>query len=160
MQRLWALKMSEGQDMAQYVNQCRELANQLRGLSQDGKALDDSELLTILTLSLPDSYEPLVMVLQSQTDIITFDVMARRLLQESARRHVGQVSHKSHNNGSIAGTHTAFSANRIPITRTAPVRTGFPNYGRQKKAEAERMVEPGNSPFWPKKGSRDPKWGG
>jgi len=130
MQRLWALKMSEGQDMAQHLNQFRELANQLRGLSQDGKGLDDSELLTILTLSLPDSYEPLVMALQSRTDIITFDVMAGRLLQESARRHVGQVTHKSHNNGSIPGTHTAFSANRIPIPRTAPVRTGLPNYGR------------------------------
>jgi len=56
---------------------------------QDGKVLDDDKLLTILTLSLPDSYEPLVMALQSWTDIITLDVMARRLLQESARRHVG-----------------------------------------------------------------------
>jgi len=31
--------------------------------------------------------------------------------------------------------------------------------GRQKKAEAERIVEPGNSPFWVKKWSRDPRWG-
>ena len=42
MQRLWALKMSEGQDMAQHHNQFRELANQLRGLSTDGKGVDDS----------------------------------------------------------------------------------------------------------------------
>jgi len=56
MQRLWALKMSERQDMAQHLNQFRELANQLLGLTSEGKDVDDSELLTILTLSLPESY--------------------------------------------------------------------------------------------------------
>jgi len=71
--------------MAQHLNQFRELANQLRGLSAEGKGIDDSELPTILTLSLPDSHEPLVMMaLQSRTDLITFDVMAGRLLQESS----------------------------------------------------------------------------
>jgi len=29
MQRLWALKMTEGQDMAQHLDEFRELANQL-----------------------------------------------------------------------------------------------------------------------------------
>jgi len=37
MQRLWALKMSEWQDMAQHLNQFRELENQLRGLTSEGK---------------------------------------------------------------------------------------------------------------------------
>ena len=130
MQRLWALKMSEGQDMAQHLNHFRELANQLRGLSTDGKGLDDSELLTILTLSLPDSYEPLVMALPSRTDLITFDVMAGRLLQESARRHVGQVTNKAQENNSIIGSHTAFSANRMPSMRTPLGRGGFSGYGK------------------------------
>jgi len=60
--------MVEGQDMAEHLNQFRELANQLRGLSTENKGLDDSELVTILTLRLPTSYEPLVMALQSRTD--------------------------------------------------------------------------------------------
>ena len=60
MQGLLALKMLEGEDMAQHLNLFRELANQLRSLSPDGKGMDDSELVTILTLSLPDSYESLV----------------------------------------------------------------------------------------------------
>jgi len=72
--------MSEGDDMAQHVNQFRELGNQLRSLSEDGKGMDDTELVTILTLSLPESYEPLVMPLQSRSDTITFDLMAGRLL--------------------------------------------------------------------------------
>jgi len=82
MQPLWALKLLEGHNMAQHLNQFRELANQLRGLSTVGKEVDDSELLTILTLSLLESYEPLVMALQSRSDPITFDIMAGRLLQE------------------------------------------------------------------------------
>ena len=55
MQRLWALKMAEGQDMSEHLNRFRELANQLRGLSAEGKEFDDTELLTMLTLSLPES---------------------------------------------------------------------------------------------------------
>jgi len=75
--------------MAQHLNQFRELANQLPGLLVEGKGLDDTELLTILIISLPEWYEPLVRALQSRSDLITFDIMARTLLQESARWHVG-----------------------------------------------------------------------
>jgi len=42
-------------------------------------------------LSLPDSYEPIIMALQSRADELTFDTFAGRLLQESARRQVAQV---------------------------------------------------------------------
>jgi len=109
---LWALKMSEGQDMSQHLNNFRELANQLRGLSTEGKEVDDGEILTILTLSLPESYEPLVMALQSCSDLIRFDIMAERLLQESARRQVGQVSNKWYEDNNTPRSQTAFSANR------------------------------------------------
>ena len=115
-QRRWALKLAEGQDMAQHLNQCCELANLLRGLSGEGKGLDDSELVTILTLSLHESYEPLVMALQSRTDQITFHMMAGHLLQESARRHVGQVTHKTHEHGMTASSQSAFTANCNPQT--------------------------------------------
>ena len=115
MQRLWALKISEGQDMAEHLNQFRELANQLRSLSSEDKEGDDSELVTILTLSLPASYEPLVIALQSGSDLITFDIMAGKLLQESARRHAGQVSQKGHQTNTFLGSQMAFSAQR-PFT--------------------------------------------
>ena len=95
MQRLWGLRMSEGEDMAQHLNLFRELANQLRSLSEDGKGMDDTELVTILTLSLPESYEPLVMALQSRSDPIMFDMIAGRLLQESGRRQISQASSTS-----------------------------------------------------------------
>jgi len=122
--------MIEGQDMAQHLNQFRELDNQLRGLSAEGKEINDSELLTILTLSLPESYEPLVMALQSRTDVITFNIMAGRLLQESAWRHVGEVTRKGHDH-SLGGSQTACSANRpASNTRSRPGRGGFATYGR------------------------------
>ena len=131
MQHLWALKMSEEQDISQHLNSFRELANQLRGLSTEGKEIDDSELLTILTLSLPESYEPLVMALQSRADIVTFDMMAGRLLQESARRHVGEVTHKGHANTISQGTHTAFTANRpSSYNQYRSSRAGFYASGR------------------------------
>jgi len=82
MQRLWALKMAAGDDMAQHLNKFRELAIQLRSLSVEAKRMDDGELVTSLTLSLPGSYEPLVMALQSRSDTITFDIKAGGLLQQ------------------------------------------------------------------------------
>jgi len=80
MQCLWGLRMSEGDDMAQHLNQFSELANQLRSLSEDGKGMDNTELVTVLPLTLLESYEPLVMALQSSSNTITFDLMAGRLL--------------------------------------------------------------------------------
>jgi len=55
MQRLWALRLVEGEDMAEHLNRFRELANQVQSLSGNGKAIDQSELVTLLSLSLPDS---------------------------------------------------------------------------------------------------------
>jgi len=126
MQRLLALKMSEGQDMAQDLNKFRELANQFQGLTVEGKEVDDGELLTIRTLSLPESYEPFVMALQSRTDLITCDIMAGRLLQESGRRPVGEVTHKGYENTHPDRSHTAFSANRSSTNYQMPSgRAGF-----------------------------------
>ena len=129
MQRLWALKMSEGQDMSEHLNRFGELANQLRELSPEGKEFDDSELLTILTPSLPESYEPWVMALQSRSNIVKFDMMAGKLLQESARRQVGKVTHKGQES-STPGGHTAFTANCAPNnTCFHPGRGSFHVYG-------------------------------
>ena len=113
MQRLWSLKMVEGDDMAQHLNHFRELANQLRSLSVDGKGMDDSELVTILTLSLPESYEPLVMALQSRSDTVTFDTMAGRLLQESGRRQISMLNQSVP--GSSTSPPTAFTAQRVSM---------------------------------------------
>ena len=74
MQRLWALRMVEGGDMAEHLNRFRELASQVQGLSGNGKAIEENELVTLLSLSLPESYEPMIMALQARTDDLTFDI--------------------------------------------------------------------------------------
>jgi len=130
MQRLWALKMTEGADMANHLNQFRELSNQLRSLSQDGRGMDNSELVTIRTLSLPESYEPLVMALQSRSDIVTFDTMAGRLLQESGRRHISQVTQSGQEKGN--SPQTAFTVHRAAIVpRGMGGRGGYQGRGRR-----------------------------
>jgi len=86
MQRLWALRMVEGQDMAEHLNRFRELANQVESLSANGKGMEENELVTLLSLSLPESYEPVIMALQSRADNVSLDIFTSRLLQESARR--------------------------------------------------------------------------
>jgi len=85
-QRLWGLRMVEGEDMAEHLNNFRELASQLEGLSATGKGMEDNELVTLLGLSLPESYEPIIMALQSRADDVSFDTFTSKLLQESARR--------------------------------------------------------------------------
>jgi len=112
MQHLWGLKMTEADDMAQHLNQFRELANQLWGLSANTNVMDDGELVTILPLSLPEPYEQLVMALQSRTYTITFDMIAGKLLQESGRRHISQVSQT--NKGGNPIPQTAFTVQRSP----------------------------------------------
>ena len=107
MQLLWGLHMSEGENRAQHLNLFSEIANQLRSLSEDGKGMDDMELVTILTLSLPESYEPLVMALQWRSNAITFDLMAGRLLQEAGRRQINQAT--TLGNGWRETKHTAFT---------------------------------------------------
>ena len=87
--------MLEGDDIAQYLNQFREIANQLRSLTENGKGMHNSELVTILTHRLPQSYIPLVMALQSQRNTIIFDVMAGHPLQESGRRQTSQGTNPS-----------------------------------------------------------------
>lgn len=135
MQRLWSLKMVEGDDMAQHLNRFRELANQLRSLSLDGKGMDDSELVTILTLSLPESYEPLVMALQSRSDTVTFDTMAGRLFQESGRRQITMVTQSVQ--GSSTSPQTAFTTHQAPMAarggrgRQGRGRGGYRSNGRE-----------------------------
>lgn len=115
--------------MAQYLNQFQKLANQLRGLSVKGKGMDDSQLVTILTLSLPGSYEPLVMALQSRSDTITFDMMAERLLQESGWRQISHAT-QTHDETNLP-PHTAFS---VQLGSTGGTqnrgRGAFGNYSR------------------------------
>ena len=106
-QRLWALHLREGDDMASHLNAFREITNQIENLSSDEgtSQIQGVDLVSMLSLSLPDSYEPLVMALQSRSEVLTFDFMAGRLLQESTRRQASMAT-----NGKPGTSQSAFMA--------------------------------------------------
>jgi len=140
MQRLWGLRMSDGDDMAQHLNHFRELGNQLGSLAEDRKGMDDTELVTIRILSLPESYEPLVMALQSRSDTITFDLMAGRLLQESGRRQISQAMNTTP--GGRNTPQTAFTTQRPAMgSRGYRGRGGMTFNGRGRGAFHPRYCE-------------------
>ena len=87
----------------------REITNQIENLSsEDGTSqIQGVDLVSMLSLSLPDSYEPLIMALLSRSETLTFDFMAGRLLQESTRRQASAAT-----NGSASNSQSAFVAGR------------------------------------------------
>ena len=117
-QRLWALCLHEGDDMAAHLNAFREMANQIENLSSDeGTSLIQGvDLVSMLSVSLPDSYEPLIMALQSRSEVLTFDFIAGRLLQESTRRQAAIATHGNLGQGN-GSSQSAFIAGGYGRTR-------------------------------------------
>ena len=85
MQKLCSLQLKEGQDMSAHLNSFKELSTQVANLSPDGLGVPDSDLVSMISLSRPESYEPLIMAVPSCTENITFDFICGRLLQEATR---------------------------------------------------------------------------
>jgi len=125
MQRLWGLWMVEGDDMAEHLNKFRELANQVGSLSANGKGMEENELVTLLSLSLAESYEPVIRALQSRADDVSFDIFTGRLFQESARR---QVAHNSPQPGGQSTPAAAFTVHLPASIRYGAGRGGFSLY--------------------------------
>ena len=82
--------------MSAQVNKFKELATQVAKLSPDGVGIPDSDLVAMLSLSLPESYEPLIMAVQSPAENITFDFLTGRLLQKVTRRQAAHSTADSH----------------------------------------------------------------
>lgn len=68
--------------MAAHLNASQEMANQMENLSSDEgtSQIQGVDLVSILSVSLPDSYKPLIMALQSRSEALTIDFVAGRLL--------------------------------------------------------------------------------
>ena len=117
-QRLWSLRLHEGDDMAAHLNAFREMANQIENLSSDEgtSRIHGVDLVSMLSVSLPDSYEPLIMALQSRSETLTFDFIAGRLLQESTRRQAATATHGNLGQGN-GTSQSAFIAGGYGRTR-------------------------------------------
>ena len=153
MQRLWVLRMVEGEDMAEHLNRFRELASQVQSLSPNSKGMEESELVTLLSLSLPESYEPIIMALQSRSEDLTFDTFAGRLLQESARRQVAQVRQPDQGNYNTSGA--AFSAQHAMREKSVGGRYGMRRGGMRAgagfgRSKGEAFSSQGRSAGTPK----------
>ena len=92
MQKPWSLHLREGLDMSAHVNSFKELSKQVANLSPDGVGIPDSDLVSMLSLSLPHLNELLIMAVQSRAESISFDFLTGRLLQESTRRQAARTT--------------------------------------------------------------------
>jgi len=96
--------------MAEHLNKFRELANLVESRSTSGKSMDINELLTLLSLSLPECSEPIIMALQLREEEVSFDTFHGRLMHESARRQVAQKGYEGEQQSSLAAAFTV----RVP----------------------------------------------
>ena len=103
-QRLWSRRQQEGEDMASHLKEIQGPANQIANLSMgnDSTQIQGVDLVSMLSLSRPDSYEPLIMALQSRGEELTFYFMAWRQLQESTCRQAANTNGNGRNNGQSA----------------------------------------------------------
>ena len=80
--KFFTMKMQEGDSMQDHINKIKALQDKLESM---GGNLQEEDVLTVLLASLPESYETLVISLESQGEITETQVITR-LLQEEARR--------------------------------------------------------------------------
>ena len=104
-QRLASSRMEEGKRLQEHIDYFKGIASQMKSL---GDTITDEELVNWLFISLPPSYEPLIMALQSMdSSNLTFDYVSTRLIQEETRR--AARNHTSQEMSSSSGTETALS---------------------------------------------------
>jgi gag-polypeptide of LTR copia-type/Zinc knuckle len=82
-QKLFQMKKAADISIQQHVSSVRELADRLAGL---GDSPSDSLLVSVLMLSLPPSYSSLVISLDSHSQVLDFDFVAQRCMNEEARQ--------------------------------------------------------------------------
>jgi hypothetical protein len=83
--------MREGDKMQDHINLIKALQDKLEAM---GGQLQDEDVLTALLLSVPESYSPLVIALETQGDTLTEGQVITYLLEEEARRHENQLTAK------------------------------------------------------------------
>jgi hypothetical protein len=79
------LNLRKGQEpMQEHINTVRDLAEQLNAI---GAPISDGDLAITLLCSLPETYDPIIIALESRDPKdVTFDVVAARLLAEELRQ--------------------------------------------------------------------------
>lgn len=102
-QRFFQLKKSEGITMQAHAASIREHADRLTGL---GDSPSETLMVAVLLSSLPESYGPLVVSLDTHPDRTKFDFVVQRCINEEARQLSGSVQ--------SSGQNSAYSADSKP----------------------------------------------
>jgi hypothetical protein len=87
--KFFTMKMQEGDSMQEHINKIKSLQDKLESM---GATLQEEDVLTVLLASLPETYETLVIALESAGDNLTEQQVIVRLLQEEARRKENALS--------------------------------------------------------------------
>jgi len=94
-QKFFQLKKSDGTSVQAHAATLRELADRLLGL---GDGPSETLMVAVLMLSLPESYNSLIVSLDSHPDRSDFDFVVQRCINEEARQSSGQSSKRSWTN--------------------------------------------------------------
>ena len=81
--KFFTIQLQERDSMQQHINKVMTLAEQLEGI---GAPVNDEDIAMTLLCSLPESYENLIIALESRADDLTAEFVQARLLQEETRR--------------------------------------------------------------------------
>lgn len=90
--KFFTIQLQEGESMQEHINKVTTLAEQLEAI---GATISDDDIAMTLLCSLPESYESLLVALESRTDNLTAEIVRTRLLQEEARRKENTVKEES-----------------------------------------------------------------
>jgi hypothetical protein len=106
-QRFFQLKKLEGVSFQAHAADVREHADRLTGL---GDPPSETLMVAVLLSSLPESYSPLIVSLDTHPDHTNFDFVVQRCINEEAR----QLSYVSTSSKQSSGQNSAFSADSKP----------------------------------------------
>ena len=82
--KFFTAQMQDGDSMQDLFNRVDELAEQLRGVGQD---IADSDIAMTLLGALPESYETILVAIETRTEDLTTKFVKTKLLQEEARKN-------------------------------------------------------------------------
>lgn len=81
--KFFTAQLQDGESMQEHINKVTTLSEQLEAI---GAKISDEDIAMTLLCSLPQSYENLIVALESRADSLTAEIVRTRLLQEEARR--------------------------------------------------------------------------
>ena len=102
MQQLWSLQLKEGQNMSVHLNSFEEVSTQVANLSPNRIGIPDGALVSMVSLSLLESYQPLIIAIQSRSETLTFDLLVGLLLHEATQRQAARLSTTDKNRQAVA----------------------------------------------------------